>query len=261
MLSHELHAAEIYRPGSVSDTAAKARRDGGVNGGAEPVRGWQMLDSETERELISRMSQGDSEAAEALIGHNIGLVLLIAKRYLGRGLPLLDLVEEGKLGLMHALDKFDPDRGFRLSVYAIWWIRQAIDMVLSERSFNVRHPTHAAMTRNDRLRTESGPESPAAHARVQSVGVQAYRIELESHVADWVGKLPYRHRRVIERRFGLNGHVMATLDELAAELELSRGQVQAILAEAQGEPTGGFADKVEAMPRLTVVASRGISSK
>lgn len=261
MLSHEPQAAETYRPGPDPGTAAKTQQDGRLNGGAEPVGNLWILDSEGERGLIRRMRQGESAAAEALIAHNLGLVLFIAKRYLGRGLPLLDLVEKGKLGLMHALDKFDPDRGFRLSAYAIWWIRQAIDMALTEWSRTLCHPTHAAQTRNDRLRAESGSESLAPHARVQSAEARAYRIKLECHVAEWVEKLPDRHRRVIERRFGLNEHDMATLDELAVEFKLSLGQVQAILAEAQGEPNDGHRDKGVAMPRLTVVASHGISSK
>jgi RNA polymerase nonessential primary-like sigma factor len=67
------------------------------------------------------MKNGDDEARELLITRNLRLVVYVAKRYLGRGLPLLDLVEEGNLGLMHALEKFDPERGFRLSTYALWW--------------------------------------------------------------------------------------------------------------------------------------------
>jgi RNA polymerase nonessential primary-like sigma factor len=114
----------------------------------------QVLSAEEEQDCACRMKQGDTEAREVLITHNLRLVVYVAKRYLGRGLPLLDLVEEGNLGLMHALDKFDPARGFRLSTYAMWWIRQSIDRALMNQTRTIRLPVHVVKDLNSCLRAK-----------------------------------------------------------------------------------------------------------
>lgn len=118
-----------------------------------------ILTAEEERDYAVRMQQGDASAREMLITHNLRLVVYVAKRYLGRGLPLLDLVEEGNLGLMHALEKFDPERGFRLSTYAHWWIRQSIEHGLMVQSRTVRLPVHVAKELGQYLRTRAQLES------------------------------------------------------------------------------------------------------
>lgn len=96
----------------------------------EDISRLRILTADEEQDYARRMQRGDLTARDVLITHNLRLVVYVAKRYLGRGLPLLDLVEEGNLGLMHALEKFDPDRGFRLSTYATWWIRQSVERAL-----------------------------------------------------------------------------------------------------------------------------------
>ncbi|MDP2029981.1 MAG: sigma-70 family RNA polymerase sigma factor [Thiobacillus sp.] len=106
----------------------------------EHINRLRILSVDEELAFARRMRQGENAARGALITHNLGLIVHVARRYLGRGLPLLELVEEGKLGLMHALEKFDPERGIRLSSYAIWWIRQAIDLALKEQSRTLRLP-------------------------------------------------------------------------------------------------------------------------
>lgn len=118
-----------------------------------------ILTAEEERDYAVRMQQGDASAREMLITHNLRLVVYVAKRYLGRGLPLLDLVEEGNLGLIHALEKFDPERGFRLSTYAHWWIRQSIEHGLMVQSRTVRLPVHVAKELSQYLRTRAQLES------------------------------------------------------------------------------------------------------
>ncbi|OYW39862.1 MAG: hypothetical protein B7Z35_02960 [Hydrogenophilales bacterium 12-61-10] len=114
-----------------------------------------VLKAVDEHDYAQRMKQGDLKAREILITHNLRLVVYVAKRYLGRGLPLLDLVEEGNLGLMHALEKFDPDRGFRLSTYALWWIRQSIERALMNHSRTIRLPVHVVKQLNTCLRARS----------------------------------------------------------------------------------------------------------
>ena len=111
-----------------------------------------LLSAADERQLADQVTQGDFSARQKMISSNLRLVVNIAKHYCYRGLPLLDLIEEGNLGLMHALDKFEPERGFRFSTYATWWIRQYIERALMEQSRTVRLPVHIVKTINVILR-------------------------------------------------------------------------------------------------------------
>lgn len=121
----------------------------------EDISRLPILKADEERHYARRMQAGDEAAREVLITHNLRLVVYVAKRYLGRGLPLLDLVEEGNLGLMHALEKFDVERGFRLSTYALWWIRQSIERALMNQSRTIRLPVHVAKELNGCMRARS----------------------------------------------------------------------------------------------------------
>jgi RNA polymerase nonessential primary-like sigma factor len=107
-----------------------------------------------EQELIvaNQAKDGDFAARQAMIEHNLRLVVSIAKTYMNRGLPFPDLIEEGNLGLMHALDKFEPQRGFRFSTYATWWIRQSIEKALMSQVRTVRLPVHVIREINQVLR-------------------------------------------------------------------------------------------------------------
>ena len=141
----------------------------------EDISRLPVLKADEERHYARRMQDGDFEAREVLITHNLRLVVYVAKRYLGRGLPLLDLVEEGNLGLMHALEKFDVDRGFRLSTYALWWIRQSIERALMNQSRTIRLPVHVAKELNCCLRARSkleaqGMPDPGPEAIAQATG-------------------------------------------------------------------------------------------
>jgi RNA polymerase primary sigma factor len=104
----------------------------------------KLLSPEEERNLALRVAQGDLEARELMITANLRLVVNIAKRYRDRGLPYLDLIEEGNLGLIKAVERFEVTRGFRLSTYATWWIRQSIERALVNQSHTIRIPVHVA---------------------------------------------------------------------------------------------------------------------
>lgn len=248
----------------------------------EDISRLRILSAKEEQDYARRMKNGDPEAREILITYNLRLVVYIAKHYLGRGLPLLDLVEEGNLGLMHALEKFDPDRGFRLSTYATWWVRQSVDRALMNHSRTIRLPVHIVKKLNRCLRAKRtlekqgildvGPEAIAQLTGKSVEGVRdvlrlnnpplpldaplnidpslqlgeaiadercippeerLYRIELEHYVMEWLAKLSDKQRCVVERRFGLNNHDIATLKELAQDLEVYRERVRQILLEAQ----------------------------
>jgi RNA polymerase primary sigma factor len=101
-----------------------------------------LLSAEQERELAIRAAQGDEDAREQLIQANLRLVISIAKHYTGRGLSMIDLIQEGNLGLLRAAEQFDPNRGSRFSTYATWWIRQAISRALREQASLIRVPQH-----------------------------------------------------------------------------------------------------------------------
>jgi RNA polymerase nonessential primary-like sigma factor len=111
-----------------------------------------LLSSEEEHALALEVKRGNLRARQKMIEHNLRLVVNIAKHYAGRGLSLLDLIEEGNLGLIHALEKYDPERGFRLSTYATWWIRQYIERAIMNQSRTIRLPVHIIKDLNIVLR-------------------------------------------------------------------------------------------------------------
>lgn len=113
-----------------------------------------LLTADEEKDCARRLRKGDEAARCRMIECNLRLVVRIARRYLHRGLPLADLIEEGNLGLMHAVRKFDPERGYRFSTYATWWIRQAIERAIMNQSAPVRLPIYVNKEINACLRTE-----------------------------------------------------------------------------------------------------------
>jgi RNA polymerase nonessential primary-like sigma factor len=123
--------------------------------------------------MATRAHAGDFEARQSMIEHNLRLVVSIAKSSLGRGVPLSDLIEEGNLGLMHAIDKFEPDRGFRFSTYATWWIRQSVDRALMYQGRAVRLPVNVVRELQQVLRARRLLENDAAFVESRPQGVRA----------------------------------------------------------------------------------------
>ena len=144
-----------------------------------------LLTREEELDLARRARAGDEEAKQRLIEANLRLVVQVARRYLNRGLPLPDLIEEGNIGLLRAVDKFEPERGLRFSTYGVWWIRQAVARALANQARTIRLPVHVEQLlgrykREHQRLTQTLGRAPTAAELAQAMGTSEEQVtELE----------------------------------------------------------------------------------
>ncbi|MGI8650209.1 MAG: sigma-70 family RNA polymerase sigma factor [Rubrobacter sp.] len=149
----------------------------------------QLLTHAEEIDLSNRAKQGDRRARQRLIEKNLRLVVSVAKKYRGYGLPFEDLIQEGNIGLMKAVEKFDPDRGFRFSTYATWWIRQAVQRAVADKGRTIRVPVH--MTEKIRKMARTYNELSALFNREPTDEEVAEKLEWEvDEVRDVKGAMP-----------------------------------------------------------------------
>ncbi|MFO1399134.1 MAG: RNA polymerase sigma factor RpoS [Burkholderiales bacterium] len=282
-----------YQPDTVSGELALEEPAGGLS--ADLVTdvtqlylndvGQHALLTPAEELAFARAARdGDFTARQTMIERNLRLVISIARHYLHRGVALPDLIEEGNLGLIHALGKFDPERGFRFTTYATWWIRQSIERAIMNQSRTIRLPAHVVKELNVVLRAlrhlethaPAGASDPSLEDVAHLLGKPVADVErllrhqehmlsldapidrdsgmtiadgvadeearspelllhdtaIENSVAGWLAELNPRQRLVIERRYGLNGCEVTTLEALAAQIGVTRERVRQIQGEA-----------------------------
>ena len=158
----ELEAAPTEEELARYDDLGEGRLDDPVRMYLQEIGKIKLLTPEEELETAKRMAEGDEEARKRMSEANLRLVVSIAKRYVGRGMQLLDLIQEGNLGLMKAVEKFDYTKGYKFSTYATWWIRQSITRAIADQARTIRIPVHMVETINRVLRT--------SHSMVQTLG-------------------------------------------------------------------------------------------
>ena len=247
------------------------------------IGGGALLTREEERELARRKDDGDEEAKKRLIESNLRLVMAITRNYTKANVPLLDLIQEGNLGLIRAVEKFDYKLGYKLSTYATWWIRQAITRALADQGRTIRLPVHVADQVRRLLRArrqlaqkfnreptlaELAKETQQTEERVRELlELMENPVSLETPVGDGeslygdliedvhalapheqsaeqararelagaLENLNPRMRRVLSLRFGLDGEIPQTLEEVGTQLGITRERVRQLETRALRE--------------------------
>lgn len=184
-----------------------------------------LLDATAERALAERARAGELAARQALIEANLRLVVNAARAYLGRGLPMIDLVAEGNLGLIRAVEKFDPMRGFRFSTYAMWWIREAIEFALMRQTRAVRLPVHVLRELAQVMRT--GRELTRTLGRAPSL--------------DEIARAAGKDVDEVARLYRFNARVDSLDAALAADDERVLGELVAMPDEGEADGLGDMA--------------------
>ncbi|WP_404932866.1 RNA polymerase sigma factor RpoS [Piscinibacter sp. HJYY11] len=155
----DLDADEPVPVAAVEITAGEGEVGNTLQAYLREIRRAPLFTPQEEFETATRARAGDFAARQQMIERNLRLVVSIAKNYLGRGLPMTDLIEEGNLGLMHAIGKFEPERGFRFSTYSSWWIRQSIERAIMHQARLVRLPVHVVRELNQVLKARRALEA------------------------------------------------------------------------------------------------------
>lgn len=170
--------ADLDEPEALPEDVENAKLDDLVRMYLKEIGRIKLLTPEEEQEIAKKMAEGDEDARKRMSEANLRLVVSIAKRYVGRGMQLLDLIQEGNLGLMKAVEKFDYTKGYKFSTYATWWIRQSITRAIADQARTIRIPVHMVETINRVLRT--------SHSMVQKLGREPTTKEIadELHIEE-----------------------------------------------------------------------------